>query len=151
MSVWLHMSHVDKMSQEVALAFPKWGRRHIKEEWRVRELLYEPYWVTSALECSDEPIGACPLRSLTEQAAYIIVINPGLWHSHWTERLMGFWGWREGWWEEGGRNSRDTHLVRQQGRSSAQSHYSHLYQIKLSSTVAFLASSRRPNTWAMMF
>lgn len=32
MSVWLQMSHVDKRSQEVGHAFPKWGKRHTKEE-----------------------------------------------------------------------------------------------------------------------
>lgn len=60
-----------------------------------RKLQCGPYWVISALECSDKPIGSCPLRSFTEWAAYIIALNPGLWHSHWTEGSIGFCGWRE--------------------------------------------------------
>lgn len=150
MSVWLHMTHVDKMSQEVGHAFPKWGRRHTKEENKsegaaVRALLsyfgsgmqWRAHWClptevidrTGCLHHSSQSwIITLPLNR--ESDGFLRV----------EEGLMGRrWG-----------KSRDTHLERWQGRRSTQSHYSHLYQMKLSSPSAFLDSSIRPNTWVMM-
>lgn len=123
----------------------RWAMLFLSEEGDIqikrgstRKLQCGPYWVISALECSDEPIGSCPLRSFTEWAAYIIALNPGLWHSHWTEGSIGFCGWREEGRGDGrkvGGSSKDTHLERRQGRSSAQSCHSQLDRNKLSSPV----------------
>lgn len=117
-----------------------------KRKGRARELQYGPYWVISALECSDEPIGSCPLRSFTE---WLLTSYPQSWIMTLPSNRVAEGDLRV----EGGMMGR--RWAEKQGHTSWETRGQEFYTItlftvvlkpNLSSPVALLASSIRPNT-----